>query len=394
MKELNDMSVLIKTAILAGLLMMAASGFVLNGCEDITPEETPAEKTAVPSADFPKIASWLAKKDQLLTGGRPYDLVMTGWVTPEEAAGLKANNSRVKIYAGLSCNWVYAGEEWLKFLTTVASYGRGAPFEIKDSMYLRGKGGGKCAFGWASEEWGHAEIYAMDPRNAEWVELIVSFYKNVLEQPQHDGIIVDMVTEKSWCPETISDKEWVAATKAIFAGIRDINKDNKPVIFNSGRDLSEIDEYGEFMDGYLMENFLGGQFGASFQEGLAAAESDYIVIYAVDTDDTGIRDEARMRMGLTLSLLNDNTYFTYDIGGRDHGDAWWFNEYEVDLGRLVEAKYKEGGGYRRDFEKGTVICAPDKDVDVVFSEEYTDVSTGQRGKAFTIKQGDGRIYLR
>ena len=83
-------------------------------------------------------------------------------------------------------------------------------------MYLKDSNSEKCPFGWASEEWGQEEIYAMDPRNEEWVELIKSFYKNVLDQPQHDGIIVDMVTEKSWCPDAITDAEWVESTKAIM----------------------------------------------------------------------------------------------------------------------------------------------------------------------------------
>ena len=43
-------------------------------------------------------------------------------------------------------------------------------------MYLHTPDGERCGFGWESEEWQHEEIYAMDPRNPEWVELIISFY--------------------------------------------------------------------------------------------------------------------------------------------------------------------------------------------------------------------------
>ena len=99
----------------------------------------------------------------------------------------------------------------------------------------------------------------MDPRNQEWVELITSFYETVLNQPQHDGIIIDMVTEKSWCPETISDQEWVEATRLIFQRIDEINTAKKTVVFNAGRDLPDIDAYSEFISGYLMENFMGEQ---------------------------------------------------------------------------------------------------------------------------------------
>ena len=403
MTELNEMSRPMKAGIITALICLLSTGNVLTGCGNTQTEEAPVEQTVEPAsteqpvevkAQFPKIASWLAKKEQLVLSGKPYSLVMTGWVTPEEAASLRENNPAVQIYAGLTCNWVFDNDEWMEFLTVIASYGRETPFEVKESMYLKNGDGTRCAFGWASEEWGHEEIYAMDPRNTDWIEMITAFYRNVLEQPQHDGIIVDMVTEKSWCPQVIRDEEWVASTKAIMARIQEANTENKPVIFNSGRDFREIDEYSDYMDGYLMENFLGEQFGTMFDEGLAAADTGYIIIYAADTDDAGIKDLARMRLGLTLSLLNDNTYITYDVGARDHGDAWWFPEYDVDLGLPLGCYYREGSGYRRDFEKGTVVCAPYKDITVVFFDEHKDISTGQRGTSFTINKGDGRIFIK
>lgn len=61
-------------------------------------------------------------------------------------------------------------------------------------MFLRKPNSEKCAFGWTSKEWGHQEIYATDPKNSEWKQLIVAAYKYILEQPQHDGVIVDMLT--------------------------------------------------------------------------------------------------------------------------------------------------------------------------------------------------------
>jgi hypothetical protein len=66
----------------------------------------------------------------------------------------------------------------MTFLKTVSNYGKTDPIEITEDMYLHGENGKRCAFGWASEEWGHEEIYAMDPRNGKWAGFITSFYKN------------------------------------------------------------------------------------------------------------------------------------------------------------------------------------------------------------------------
>jgi hypothetical protein len=340
---------------------------------------------------YPKIASWLSQKDQLIASGNPYDLIMTGWVTPEEAEKFKKINPDVIILAGLTVNWVYDNTDWRTFLETIAS-ADGTQRTIQDSMFLKNKAG-RCAFGWASAQWGHQEIYAMDPRNEEWIHLVLAAYKTILEQPQHDGVIVDMLMNVSWCPEIISDKEWEAGTQAILSEIRSMADSNdKLVIFNAGRDLSDIDSYAHYMDGYVMENFLGS-WGADYDTGLRAAQDDYLIIYAVDTDNTGTYDLQKMRLGLTLSLLNDSTYFTYDFGPRDHGQAWWFPEYDIHLGVPLGSYYEKDNAYWRDFENGIVISSPYTDLTIIFSTGYRDITTGITSTRFTIEKGDGRIFI-
>jgi hypothetical protein len=202
-----------------------------------------------------------------------------------------------------------------------------------------------------------------------------------------------MVTEKSGCPETISDSKWVENTLALFNRIKEVNVKNKPVFVNAGRDISEVDAYIRYFDGYLMENFMGAQVKSTFEDGLKAGEGGFKVIYAVDTDDTGIKDMNKMRLGLVLSLLLDNTYFTYDFGPRDHGQAWWFSEYDVDLGRPLGGYYKKGDVYYRDFENGIIVASPYTTASVSFDNNFTDATTGSKSTVFNIEKGDGRIYL-
>ena len=184
-----------------------------------------------------RIASWLAKKDEIISSGKPYDLIMTGWVTPEEANIMRANNPDVLILAGLTTKFVYDSPEWMSLLTNVANYGKKNSILITEDMYLKRANGERCSFGWASEEFATSEIYAMDPRNDKWADLVVSFYEKVLEQPQHDGIIIDMVTEWVPCEDArISKQEWIDFDKKIMGRIKKANKDNKLIIFNSGKD--------------------------------------------------------------------------------------------------------------------------------------------------------------
>ena len=197
-----------RVLLLAGIIAIIAIGIgVLNEQEELVieetqdeptiPQEEPTETAIVEEHDIllrsPKIASWLAKKDELLQSGKPYDLVMAGWFTPEESSQFRENNPEVIILAGLSTTWVWDNEDWMSFLVTIANYGRDEHIEITEDMYLHKSDGERCAFGWASEEWAQEEIYAMDPRNKNWTKLVINFYETVLDQSTHDGIIVDMV---------------------------------------------------------------------------------------------------------------------------------------------------------------------------------------------------------
>lgn len=380
--------------LIVGFLIIPIITACIGGTAELETKTADIVSAGNTAEDYPKIASWLAKKDEIIASDKPYDLVMSGWFVPEEADQIRANNPDALLLGGLSANWIWANEDWLYFLETIASYGR-EPLTISEDMYLRNPDGSRCAFGWASEKWDQEEIYAMDPRSEEWIELITAFYKNVLDQPQHDGIIVDMVVEENfWCPQAISAQEWLQATTAIYEQISDLNTENKLVIFNAGACYADIDVYAQYFDGFLLENFMGNLIKTTYQDGLDAAATGKIVILNPDTDDTGQQNMELMRLSLTLSLLFDNTYFTYDFGPRDHGQAWWYPEYDVQLGKSLGDHYHKDNAYWRDFEHGTVVSAPNADVMVEFIQEHTDVTTGIRATFFTVEKGDGRIFLK
>ena len=72
--------------------------------------------------------------------------------------------------------------------------------------------------------------------------------------------------------------------------------------------------------------------------------------------------------------------------------AWWYPEYDVDLGEPVGEYYEKDGAYFREYENGVVVAAPNG-VTVSFDDEYTDSSIGEISREFTIEEGDGRIFL-
>ena len=382
------------------ILIITLLGCTGNGSTNGPTPDSGSTVTSTSEAKYPKIASWVAKKDEIIKSKKPYDFIMGDWFTAEEAQMIRSQNPTIKILAGAAISWVNEDKSYINYLETLGNLGASKKIEISDEMYLKKPNGEKCPFGWASDEFQQKEFYVMDPRNPQWIGLMTSFYENILAQPHHDGITFDMVSETSPCPEAISDKEWLEATKEFMEGIKNINTKKKLVIINSGGYLSLIDEYSEYFDGFVLEKFLGKPFkkgwpsGANFQQGLVDAQSGKITIYAVDTDDTGIKDMNRMRLGLTLSLLNDNTYFIYDFGPRNHGQAWWFPEYDANLGVPLGTYCEKDNAYWREFENGIVVSSPDTDVTVTFDTIHTDITTNEKSQTFEISQGDGRIFIK
>jgi hypothetical protein len=360
----------------------------------------------------PRLALWLAKKDELIGHeSAGYDLVIASWFEPTEAGTIRPRRHSAKLLAGLSHTWVLDEPVWMEFFLAVANRGDpNGPLQVTDDMYLMldedgdGKLDRKCsAPGWKG-------LYAMDPRHTGWREMILAFYETVAQQPQHDGIVVDMVDAYPFCEDAwsgvvlapLDSATWVSAQDELLGLIRERVPTDKWMLANAGRDYPAGSPFPRHLNGYLLENFLG-VWGVGLEEGLASAQRalettqpPHIVIFAVDTDDTGDIDWRCFRVGFAASLLMDNTYFAFDYGSRDHGGVtdWWVpGYYEIALGNpLASYSYAEGM-YRRDFERGTVVIATEEAVAVSLDAPHTDMATGEQGLEFVVREGDARILL-
>ncbi len=391
---------------------------IILGCREIS--TLPTQQASIqPTEDrigsvdgTPRLALWLAKKNELIGHENArYDLVMTGWFEQAEADIIKSRNPLTKLLAGLSLTWIWDDPGWLGFLITVANGGNSnGPLQITDDMYLRVDDNGDGTADRRCSPPGWEKIYAMDPRHPGWRKLILAFYETVAEQPQHNGVIADMVDAYPFCEGAwsggvttpIDAATWVSAQNELLSLIRDTVPANKWLIANAGHDFPVGSPFPQHLNGYLLENYLGS-WGASLEEGLASAqralettETPHIVIFAVDTDDTGEVNWARFRVGLAASLLVDNTYFAFDFGSRDHGGVtdWWLPEYyEIALGNPIGAFTFTDGVYRRDFEKGVIVVATDKNAQMAFDALYTDIVSGETGSQFVVPKGDARIFL-
>jgi hypothetical protein len=267
--------------------------------------------------------------------------------------------------------------------------------DVTDDFWLKDTEGERCGYGWTPEMW------AIDISKSENIEIIATFFSNVLQyQPQYDGLFFDVIEEHSRC-NSISDSEWVEHTTEFLKSVRDKIGD-KIILTNSGFNYNTNTPYLQYLNGYAMESFLSG--AAEFDEGLSTVDlvqdktlEPHYLIYTVYSENTVTKESVdikNMRLALTLSLLNNNTYLSYDNKMEEIGSVLWQQEFSAELGEPLGPYYEKDNAYWRDFENGVVVSSPDADVNVSFDVNYTDVTTDQMAKSFTIETGNGRIFIK
>ncbi|MGE5425967.1 MAG: putative glycoside hydrolase [Bacillota bacterium] len=123
-------------------------------------------------------------------------------------------------------------------------------------------------------------------------------------------------------------------------------------------------------------------------------------------------DYQKLRYGLTSTLLGDG-YFSRDYDVTDHGQTWWYDEYDVNLGTPKSQAYNilrsgsnvlEPGLWRRDFTNGIALLnSTDKLQSFVFSKEEFEkikgdqaplINDGKRINSIKLAPNDGIILFK
>lgn len=139
------------------------------------------------------------------------------------------------------------------------------------------------------------------------------------------------------------------------------------VIGNVDNDLA-FPEFKGLLNGALMEAVIGRSWSIEQKAGWLAAMERYRLImentldpHLVGFNVQGRPDDYRlMRYGLTSCLLDDG-YFSYTNDDGSYGNVYWFDEYDVRLGRAIDPPQRRpwrNGIFRRQFENGIVLVNP------------------------------------
>jgi len=207
----------------------------------------------------------------------------------------------------------------------------------------------------------------------KWNQYLADFMtREVLSTGLWDGIFYDNTWDSlMWftgnnvdinqdgVADTQADVAWRAGMRELFNETRKLAGDKYILIGNAVTRY-----YGEDWNGNMVENFAQHAWTEIMNvyklQSQAGRQPRVIVINANMANKEGNNYQA-MRYGLASTLLG-NGYFSFDYGDKDHGQVWWYDEYNVNLGEATGesqsvtggAKYVDGV-WRRDYAHGLAI---------------------------------------
>lgn len=159
---------------------------------------------------------------------------------------------------------------------------------------------------------------------------------------------------------------WSAGVKKILTKTKELTGD-KFIIVGNGRVYYG---YKKLLNGMMLENFPsawenGGTWAGSMETYFKLPENSLSpALPLINVYDKNQENYKHFRFGLTSALLGEG-YYSFDYDTTSHGQTWWYDEYNVNLGPAYSKAYNlldlnntagiKNGLWRRDFKYGSVI---------------------------------------
>jgi hypothetical protein len=158
---------------------------------------------------------------------------------------------------------------------------------------------------------------------------------------------------------------WAAGTTKMLKNTREL-LGHKIILGNGNIYLG----YQPYLNGMMLEDFVsswesnGTWAGAMNTYSKIGNMNQYPQVTVINSYDKDRNNYSRVRFGLASVLLDDHGFFSYDYDNTNHGQLWWYDEYDLNLGNPTSVAYNlndkstepfKAALWRRDFQNGTII---------------------------------------
>ena len=379
-------------------------------------------RAATLKSTYPRLANYFLKweiSDQEAQELAKWDLLVLDMETqensPEQLRKIRELNPDIIILAYLTSQEIYNN---INNFNTLSLRQRLAS-RIIDDWWLRDSQGQKVS-NWSNTSMINLSATSpLDSLGQRFIDYLPEFVNTEIQASGFwDGVFYDNTWgDVSWLnngdldldgdgkkdDKNMADELWSAGFKKMLEKTRRLTGDDF-IIVGNGR---VYDGYQGILNGMMLEDFPsswenGGTWTGSMETYLkipALNHSPNVSIINVFAKNQN--NYRAFRFGLVSTLLGDGFYsFDYDI--TDHGQTWWYDEYDVNLGPAESkaynvlkknSNYLEPGLWRRDFKNASVfVNSTDKDRGYIFSKEEMERINGQQDTAFN--NGESLNYLR
>ncbi|HNX11182.1 MAG TPA: putative glycoside hydrolase [bacterium] len=281
---------------------------------------------------------------------------------------------------------------------------------LPDSWYLRDEAGKKISF-WP-------DTWMINVANSGFDDYLPRFIdEEILSSGLWDGIFFDNLWEDvAWLNGGDVDingdgrregtaelnRAWQEGVENILSATRDRVGSKYILLANSSSYLP----YHQYLNGRLFEDFPSVYEGrgtwedniSSYQKIQAVNLSPQIYVFNLTNNESD--NFSRRLYGLSSSVLFDNIYFSFDRNISDHGQSWWFKEYDFNLGEPLGAAqelFDETGAkyYRREFRNGLAILNPQaQETTINLETEYRLVGKKAKTKSISVPARSGWLLER
>ena len=297
--------------------------------------------------------------------------------------------------------------------------------QAQEAWWLKNSSGGKISW-WPGTHLLNVTDLAPKVNGQNWNDFLAKFLSDkVLSSGLWDGVFFDntwnYLTEKVGANLDLNNDGLAESREAIeasykrgldnlFNNLRSTTQNKYVLMGNDGDVFTSL-------NGMMFENFPTARGWSRMLQDYNAfpnnAVSPAFSLFNANTNNAGGKDNYQtMRFGLTSSLLG-NGYYSFDYGDRDHGQTWWYDEYNIKLGEASGAatfaktgqtnNYNLKGLWRRDYQNGVVLVnsgTSNETIDLGADFEKTrgsqdpNTNDGTIISSVTIPPQDGLILLR
>ena len=244
------------------------------------------------------------------------------------------------------------------------------------------------------KRWGNQR---MDVANPELQNRVAALCAALVRTGVYDGCLLDL-----WRDDDATARDSVSLIRRLRSAVGE----NAILIGNvNGRQPTLTASYlnGMYMEGFGAHYFPDWRMAAAnLSWGESHLHAPAITALEGWWQTSGRGDLALMRQVTTLSLTFSNGYvlFADPNGPPDHKHDWypfWDKSLGKPTGPLANLDRPDlHGAYTRQYEKGDVVFNPPSNhaVIVTFQTPMRSSTSGQTGRAFTVAEGDGDLFLK